>query len=287
MFDALADCLIYCRVERRLADPTCKAYARDTRACLEHLSDHGITGLVDVRTSDLRRFLAQEATHRPSPSSQARTTAALRCFFRFCVENEYLERDPAAVLRSPKQRETLPDIINHTELGQLLVVPGREGVWKRVHPGKRERDCLLLALFAYGGLRHSELLGLDWDDVDLERRLVRVRHAKGGRQRTVPIHPGLIPLFLAYHATRTPLQDPAVFVGVLGIVSPPRSSPGHSVTTPPPQASTSTSASRLTRCATCSPPNSSALAPTYARSRSCSDISTSTSTSTPPSATPA
>lgn len=43
-----------------------------------------------------------------------------------------------------------------------------------------------------------------------------MRHAKGGRQRTVPIHPGLIPLFLDYHATRTPLQDQAVFVGVLG-----------------------------------------------------------------------
>ncbi len=132
------------------------------------------------------------------------------------MENEYLERDPATVLRSPKQREALPDIINRKELGQLLVVPGREGIWKRVHPGKRERDCLLLALFAYGGLRHSELLGLNWDDIDLERRLVRVRHAKGGRQRTVPIHPGLVPLFLAYRATRTPLQDPAVFVGVLG-----------------------------------------------------------------------
>jgi hypothetical protein len=108
-------------------------------------------------------------------------------------------------------------------------------------PGKRERDCLLLALFAYGGLRHSELLGLDWDDIDLERRLVRVRHAKGRRQRTVPIHPGLVPLFLAYRATRTPLQGPAVFVGVLGRRLSPRSSPGHSATTQPPQASTSTS----------------------------------------------
>ncbi len=134
----------------------------------------------------------------------------------FCVENEYIERDPASVLRSPKQPETLPDIIDRTELAQLLVIPSREGVWKRVHPGKAQRDRLLLALFAYGGLRHSELLGLDWDDIDLQRRLVRVRHAKGGRQRSVPIHPGLIALFLDYHATRTPLGDPAVFVGVLG-----------------------------------------------------------------------
>jgi site-specific recombinase XerD len=85
-----------------------------------------------------------------------------------------------------------------------------------VHAGKRERDRLLLALFAYGGLRRSELLGLDWEDVDLERRLIRVRKAKGGRERVVPLHPGLVPLLLAYQATRTPGGNTALFVGVLG-----------------------------------------------------------------------
>jgi integrase/recombinase XerC len=120
------------------------------------------------------------------------------------------------VLRSPTRREALPEIIDHSELSSLLSMPAREGVWDRVHAGKRERDQLLLALFAYGGLRHSELLGLDWEDIDLERHLVRVRHAKGGRHRAVPIHPGLVPLFLAYRATRTPIENPAVFVGVQG-----------------------------------------------------------------------
>src|ERR1700733_12909344 len=151
MFDALSDFAIHCRVERRLADLTCKAYERDVRACLQHLRDHGIAVLADVRTPDLRRFLAEEATHRPSPSSQVRTTAALRCFFRFCVESDYLERDPASVLRSPKQREALPDIIDRAELSRLLSMPSHAGVWNRLHAGKRERDQLLLALFAYGG----------------------------------------------------------------------------------------------------------------------------------------
>ena len=62
----------------------------------------------------------------------------------------------------------------------------------------------MLALFAYAGLRRSELLGLDWDDVDLERRLLRVRKAKGGRQRVVPIHPALEPLFVDYLASAPP-----------------------------------------------------------------------------------
>ena len=107
-------------------------------------------------------------------------------------------------------------MLDRAELGRLLAAPAREGLWQRVHAGKVERDRLLLALFAYAGLRRSELLGLDCDDVDLDRRLIRVRKAKGGHQRVVPIHPGLMPLFVTYLATRTPGDDPALFVGVLG-----------------------------------------------------------------------
>ena len=74
----------------------------------------------------------------------------------------------------------------------------------------------MLALFAYAGLWRSELLGLAWDDVDLARRLLYVRKAKGGRQRVVPIHPALAPLFAAYYSTRVPLLEQALFVGVQG-----------------------------------------------------------------------
>jgi site-specific recombinase XerD len=216
MFNALSDFLIYCRIERRLAELTCKAYERDVRSCLEHLRSQGIAELAEVRTPDLRRFLAQEASHRPAPSSQSRTVAALRCFFRFCVESEYIERDPAHVLRTPKKREVLPDVLDRAELSRLLDVPGREGVWKRLHAGKVQRDRLLLGLFAYGGLRRSELLGLDCDDVDLDRRLIRVREAKGGHQRVVPIHPGLVPLLLAYAAVRPQSAEQALFLGIHG-----------------------------------------------------------------------
>ncbi len=65
-------------------------------------------------------------------------------------------------------------------------------------------------------MRRSELVGLACDDVDLARQLVYVRRAKGGRQRVVPIHPALAPLFADYYATRVPLTEQAVFVGVQG-----------------------------------------------------------------------
>jgi integrase len=56
----------------------------------------------------------------------------------------------------------------------LIAATLSQSVWKRDFPGKRERDRLVLALVAYAGLRRSELLGLDWDGVDLGRRLLRV-----------------------------------------------------------------------------------------------------------------
>lgn len=212
----LEDFLAYCRVERRLSPLTCSAYERDVRRCLESLRKQQVSDLVSVRAPQLRAFLADEATRRPAPSSQARTVAALKCFFRFCVENEYLAHNPALVLRTPKKREALPDVLDLAELRRLLAAVERDDVWERHFEGRRERDRLLLALFAYAGLRRSELLGLDWDDVDLQRRLIRVRHAKGGRQRVVPLHPALLHPFVDYLATRTPLDDPALFTGVQG-----------------------------------------------------------------------
>jgi site-specific recombinase XerD len=212
----LADFQRFCASERRLAPTTCAAYERDVSACLDYLQGQGVRDLAVVRVTHLRAFLAEEQKRRPAVSSQARTTAALKCFFRFLVEEERIVHDPALPLRTPKKRETLPDTLTIAELERLLAQPGRDDVWERHFPGKPERDRLLLALMAYGGLRRGELLGLDWDDVDLSRRLLRVRKAKGGRQRTIPIHPALAPLFAEYYATRVPLTEQAVFVGVQG-----------------------------------------------------------------------
>jgi site-specific recombinase XerD len=216
MDDQLEDFLHHCRVERRLAPLTCSAYERDVRACQAYLSAEGFGSWAEVRPAHLRRFLAAQAARRPAPASQARSVAALKGFFRFLAENEEIERNPAAVLRTPKKREALPDVLDGRELRRLLGAVERDDVWARQHPGKRERDRLLLSLFAYAGLRRSELLGLDWEDVDFEHRLIRVRRAKGGRARVVPLHPALLPLLLDYLEVRGSAAQGPLFVGVQG-----------------------------------------------------------------------
>jgi site-specific recombinase XerD len=125
-----------------------------------------------------------------------------------------LNRDPAYALRTPKKREALPDVLDRRELARLIAAVERDDVWERHFAGRRERDRLLLALFAYAGLRRSELLGLDWEDIDLQRRLIRVRRAKGGRQRNVPLHPALVPLVLDYMGVRGSDALGPLFVGV-------------------------------------------------------------------------
>jgi site-specific recombinase XerD len=110
----------YCRIERRLAPLTCSAYKRDVGTCVAFLEREGLVTVDEVRPPHLRRFLAEESIRRPAPSSQARTVAALKCFFRCLEENDQIDRDPARVLRTPKKREALPDVLDLRELARLL-----------------------------------------------------------------------------------------------------------------------------------------------------------------------
>ena len=83
----VADFLRFRRFERRLAPMTCSAYERDVFACLAYLEAEGIE-LAEVQVTHLRAFLASEHERTPAVSRQARTTAALKCFFRFLVEED-------------------------------------------------------------------------------------------------------------------------------------------------------------------------------------------------------
>src|SRR5256712_4161992 len=119
----LADFLRFCASERRLAPMTCSAYERDVSACLDYLQGQGIEVLAEVRVTHLRAFLAEEQKRRPAVSSQARTTAGLKCFFRFLVEEERLGPDPALPLRTPKKRQAAPDALTKGEPERLLRPP--------------------------------------------------------------------------------------------------------------------------------------------------------------------
>ena len=132
-----------------------------------------------VDPSRLRRYSAWLAGRGYAPSTIARRLASLRSFFRFLRREGLVAADPAAGLRNPKQAKRLPRLLRVDEVIRLL-----EAVPVETAAGVRDR-AMLETLYG-GGLRVSELVGLNVDDLDAESDLVRVR-GKGRRERLCPV----------------------------------------------------------------------------------------------------
>ena len=113
-------------------------------------------------------------------ASAARKLAAIRTFGRYLRREGVLEGDPASLVGTPKREVRLPAHLGEAEMSRLLEMPD-------VSMPLGRRDRAILELFYASGLRLSELVGLDLEDVNLSSRVVRVL-GKGGKQRIVPFN---------------------------------------------------------------------------------------------------
>jgi len=168
----------YLRDERRVSPHTLRAYEREVAAfagfCQREL---GVERPRDVTRAALRAFLAHLHLQRLARTSMQRALAAVRTYFRFLLRENVVSANPARSLVGPRAARTLPDVPTAPEAASLLeALPDTPA-------GRRDRAALELLYGA--GLRAAELVGLDLDDVDPQRRLVRVR-GKGGKERVVP-----------------------------------------------------------------------------------------------------
>jgi integrase/recombinase XerD len=177
--NAIQSYLAYLRVERGLAGATIRAYATDLRGFAAFAARSGQAWQSDPQVA--RDHLA--ALSRPPrvlrPSSHRRKAAAIRAFYRFLYGEGVIERDIAGLLDLPRATVQLPDTLDVAEVEALL---------EAANPGTAEgiRDRALLELLYACGLRVSEALGLDLDDVSLADASVRVI-GKGDRERRLPI----------------------------------------------------------------------------------------------------
>jgi integrase/recombinase XerD len=173
-------------VERGLSANTLAAYRRDLRRYLAFLGHRDIHDPSAIDEGTIRGFAASISAstfgddERPyRATSVARTMSCVRSFHRFMLREGSVERDPATAIRQPKLPRSLPHPIPFDEVARLLVAPD-DGAPAGI------RDRAVLELLYGSGLRVSELVGLDVDDVDLEVGSVRVL-GKGGREREVPL----------------------------------------------------------------------------------------------------
>lgn len=173
--------LRYLRVERNAADLTLKSYREDLIGLLEYLEVASLSDSTpeDLQVADLRGYLAamQEAGY--AKTSIARRLASLRSFFRYCQREGLSKGNPAKPLRNPRPDRKLPHCLSTDEIARLLAAPSATTVL-----GKRDR-AILETMYS-GGLRVSEVVGLNDADVDLTEGILRVR-GKGRRERLAPI----------------------------------------------------------------------------------------------------
>lgn len=176
--------LRHLRVERGLAASTIEAYARDLRIYLEHLAARGVRGPLDATSDDVERFVVRlRERRRPDGErygerSTARAVVAVRGFHRYLRTEEEAPSDVAAGVPAPATGRLLPHPLAVGEVVRLLAAVG-----DATPAGLRDRAALELL---YGsGLRISEAVGIDVDDLDRRDQLVRVR-GKGDRERIVP-----------------------------------------------------------------------------------------------------
>ena len=168
--------------ERDLTPHTVRAYVGDIRGMLEQAARLGHTDVdtLDVRT--LRSWLATQQTLGKARTTMARRATAVRVFTAWAQRTGRSAVDPGALLGSPKAHRTLPPALRVDEARALL-----EAAATHADDGSAvgSRDVAILELLYATGIRVGELCGLDVDDLDHERRVVRV-FGKGRKERTVP-----------------------------------------------------------------------------------------------------
>jgi integrase/recombinase XerC len=177
----LADYERHLAVERNLSAHTVRAYVGDLTSLLTLLSRLGQDRLDGLDRRSLRSWLANQHTRGQARSTLARRTTTARGFTAWLVRTGRLTSDPGAGLASPKPHRPLPPVLRADEAASLI-----EAIVADAESGPiGVRDLAILELLDATGIRVGELCGLDVDDLDRERQVVRVL-GKGRKERTVP-----------------------------------------------------------------------------------------------------
>jgi len=180
---------------RGLSPHTVRAYVGDAASMLAHVGRCGIEEVAEMDISVIRAWLATQHAARHSRASIARRAASARALTAFAHERGMLATDPGALLGTLKTRRELPEILAVDEMQAVLGSgrgrpAGSSAARDRAGPGDRAgaiefRDTAIMELLYATGIRVGELCGLDVDDVDQDRRTIRVL-GKGAKERVVP-----------------------------------------------------------------------------------------------------
>jgi integrase/recombinase XerD len=169
----------YLRVERGSSPSTIVAYKKDLRRYLRGLGRAGVAEVDEVKPAHVIAALEERAKAGAAASTLNRFLAAIRHFHKFCVREALAPTNPAALVDGPSRGLSLPKALDERYVTKII--EAASGTKPR-----DLRDRAMLELLYGAGLRVSELVGLDVDDVDLDDKTVRCL-GKGSKERIVPM----------------------------------------------------------------------------------------------------
>lgn len=204
--------LNYLQTEKDAANNTIHKYRADLERLFEYLQTQDIN---EINQNHLRDYLNHiRQTYNYASSSIANKINILHHFFKFLHNSGYISTNPAILIRPPRKRNKLPKVFNEIELEKFLKAPdyNTDTRFKKY----ALRDKLIFTMFAYTGLRRTELIDLNWNDINLGNKYLIVRKSKNKNQRIIPLHDRVIKLLDLYLNQRLPLKNNALFIGRTG-----------------------------------------------------------------------
>jgi integrase/recombinase XerC len=175
---SIADFLDYLEHEKRLSPRTVRAYRSDLAALLAFLESRGFAGGPDALDAGTIRSYLVEIHGATAARTRARKLSCIRSFLRFLVRRGRVKRNAGEEIMSPKLPKLLPRALGVDEIFGLIEAPAPDDP---IHA----RDLAMFELLYGAGLRAQELVDLDLNRIDLQKRRVRVL-GKGNKERSVP-----------------------------------------------------------------------------------------------------
>ncbi|WP_409526632.1 tyrosine recombinase XerC [Nitrincola sp. MINF-07-Sa-05] len=210
--------LRYLASERQLSPHTLSNYRRDLMQLSEELQRCDNRDWSTLKEADLRRAVSGLHGQGLSGRSLRRLLSAVRTFYRYLLRENLVTDNPGLAIQAPKSGKRLPQTLDVDQIGSLLDGNGNETEGSQIDDPLLIRDQAIMELIYSSGLRVSELVSLNLQDLDLGDAILTVT-GKGNKTRRLPI--GRMALsaldrWLSERALLAKPQESAVFVGRYG-----------------------------------------------------------------------
>ena len=213
MLDLISAYENYLTKVKQASSNTISSYMRDIRQFSEWLRISEDIDVVDATQLNISEYLSHLDEEGRSAATKSRTLASLKNFYAYVVSSGFLERTPVTEIKIDRGEKKMPQILTGREIELLLAQPA-------CVDAKGYRDKAMLEVMYATGIRVTELIDLDVDDVNLEQRIIKCRGAK--KTRVIPLYPAAFKALSVYlreirSGMVASMDETALFVNISGV----------------------------------------------------------------------